>query len=98
MMLSAGVAARRKPRRGRLRARTGPPGPLGKAGRGGGDGLPGERAEAEMAVAAGQVQPLDHAGLDTGRVLPAAELERLKAVVDDHLAGGHRRRELSPDA
>ena len=51
-----------------------------------------------MAVAAGQVQPLDHAGLDAGWVFPAAELERLKAVVDDHLAGPHRRRELGPDA
>src|SRR3990170_475450 len=83
MMLSAGAAARRKPRRVRLRARTAPPVPLRKARREtvgmaspllsrsagrredalhlqahrpvDGDGLPAERAEAEMAVAAGQV-------------------------------------------
>src|SRR3989304_1077211 len=125
MILSAGEAARRKPRRVRLRARTAPPVPLRKARRetvgmaspllsrsagwrGGalhlqahrpvdGDGLPAEGAKAEMAVAAGQVQPLDHAGLDTGRGLPAAELERLPAVAEDHLAGAHRRRELGPD-
>src|SRR3972149_847531 len=126
MMLSAGEAARRKPRRGRLRARTAPPVPLRKgrretvgmtspllwrsAGRRrdalhlqthrpvDGDGLPAEGAEAEMTVAAGQVQPLDHARLDAGWVLPAAEQERRKAVVDDHLAGPHRGRELGPDA
>src|SRR3990170_1660344 len=126
MTLSAGEAARRKPRRVRLRARTAPPVPLRKARREtvgmtspllsrsagrrrdalhlqahrpvDGDGLPAEGAEAEMAVAAGQVQPLDHAGLDAGRVLPAAELERLEPVVDYYLAGAHRRRELGPDA
>src|SRR3970282_1915402 len=115
MMLSAGAAARRKPRRVRLRARTAPPVPLRKArretvgmaspllsrsaGRRGdalhlqahrpvdGDGLPAEGTEAEMAVAAGQVEPLAHAGLDHGWGFPAAELERLQPVVDDHLAG-----------
>src|SRR3990170_8793878 len=102
MMLSAGVAAKRKPRRVRLRARTAPPVPLRKARREtvgmaspplssavgslhlqahrpvDGDGLPAEGAEAEVAVSAGQLQPLDHARLDAGRVSPAAELERLK--------------------
>src|SRR3990170_17599 len=100
MMLSAGEATRRKPRRVRLRARTAPPVPLRKVRREtvgtaspplssavhplhlqahrpvDGDGLPAEGAEAEMAVAASQVQPLDHAGLDAGWVFPAAELER----------------------
>src|SRR3989304_5409022 len=110
MMLSAGEATRRKPRRVRLRARTAPPVPLrkGRRGTGGltspllwgsagrrrdafhlqahrpvdGDRLPAEGAETEMAVAAGQVQPLDHARFDAGRVLPAAGPERLKAAVD----------------
>src|SRR3990172_3775696 len=120
-MLSAGEAARRKPRRVRLRARTAPPLPLRNVRRDragmpspllssavhplhlqadgpiDGDGLPAEGAEAEMAVAAGQVQPLHHAGLDAGRVLPAAELERLDAVVYYNLPLPHRRRELGPD-
>src|SRR3989304_6500249 len=100
MMLSAGEAARRKPRRVRLRARTAPPVPLRKvrretvgmtspplsrsAGRRrdalhlqahrpvDGDGLPAERAEAEMAVAAGQGEPLDPAGAAAGWGLPGA--------------------------
>src|SRR4030067_3033990 len=111
MMLPAGEAAKRKPRRVRLRARTAPPVPLRKvrretvgmtspllwrsAGRRrdalhlqthrpvDGDGLPAEGAEAEMAVAAGQVQPLDHARLDAGRGLPAAGLGRRPDRVDD---------------
>src|SRR3970040_1909991 len=113
MKLSAGEAARRKPRRVRLRARTAPPVPLRKvrretggmtsplrsrsAGRRGdtlhlqahrpvdGDRLPAEGAEAEMAVAAGQVQPLDHARLGAGGGFPAAEMEPLQDIVVEYL-------------
>src|SRR3989304_7611987 len=100
MTLSAGEAARRKPRRVRLRARTAPPVPLRNVRRETvgmaspllsgavhplylqahrpvyGDGLPAKGAEAEMAVAAGQVQPLHHAGLDAGRGLAVLQLAR----------------------
>src|SRR3990172_10241675 len=62
-----------------------------------GDGLPALGAEAEVAVAAGQVEPLDHARLGVGGVLPAGEHEGLVAVVDDELAGADRGRDLGPD-
>src|SRR5512134_3856147 len=60
----------------------------------GGDGLPVPGAVLEVAVTAGHMEPLDHAGLDVCLSVPVLVLVRLEAVVDDDLAGADRRREL----
>src|SRR3990172_8081242 len=51
----------------------------------------------EVAVATGEVQPLEHPRLEVVHVPPLLELVRLPAVVDDDLAGANRGRHLRFD-
>src|ERR1017187_2218805 len=60
------------------------------------DGLPFSQRVIDVAVAAGEADPLHHAGLDFVGALPVAVLVTVPTVVGDHLAGAHRGRNLGP--
>src|SRR3990172_3254528 len=59
-----------------------------------GDRLPMKRPVFEVPVAAGQVEPLDHAGLDVSLGVPPFVHVRLEAVVDDDLVWADGGRQL----